>query len=625
MSHAVIPLPVWRHGFIIMIPVSILRHGRPTPLSPLLPLRAGPLRMFFDPNQGRLLEIRLGDHEVLRRIFMAVRDERWDTAPSSVSNLVTEVGQDSFRLTFDVCCRLGPIDYFWRGLAVGESSGRLSFSFEGVSRSSFLRNRLGICVLHPVFECAGKPFTVEHWDGRTESGVFPRAIAPQQPCFDIKSFTHEIVPGVRAELCFEGEVFEMEDQRNFCDVSFKIYSTPQARPKPVAVAPGEATRQSVTLTLHGPARKVLPVVQGRPPQLSIVTTTAVPLPPIGFSTARPRRSLTPREVERLKVLRPAHLRVDVDLTSPSHREDLRQAAAEAEQLGAGLYVALTLSEDTVARLEPVAALVRELAARVCLWIVYHPVESPAGERWVRQAQEKLRACAPGALFAAGTRNFFHELNNNRPGPDATALPCVPANPQVHLTDDATLRENVGGAAGLVESVREFSSKPLVISPFTLRGPFNPGPFAPHVAPEDLPPEVDPRQMSLFGAGWTLASLARLIATGNVHSVTCFETVGWRGLMEAESGSPRPELFPSIPGAVFPLYHLFADLAEFPTRQAHATHSTLPGIVEGLTLVDGSGKRRVLVANLTDEPQEAKIKSGTGRARVRYLDETNAEL
>jgi hypothetical protein len=31
----------------------------------------------------------------------------------------------------------------------------------------------------------------------------------------------------------------MEDQRNWLDASFKTYSTPQERPKPVAVASGD--------------------------------------------------------------------------------------------------------------------------------------------------------------------------------------------------------------------------------------------------------------------------------------------------------------------------------------------------------------------------------------------------
>ena len=73
-----------------------------------------------------------------------------------------------------------------------------------------------------------------------------------------------------------------------------------------------------------------------------------------------------------------------------------------------------------------------------------------------------------------------------------------------------------------------------------------------------------------------------------------------------------------------MYHIFADIGEFPGKQVHPTHSSHPLLVEGLTLVDAKGRRRILVANLTGEIQETKIKSGTCQARVRYLDETNVE-
>jgi hypothetical protein len=70
--------------------------------------------------------------------------------------------------------------------------------------------------------------------------------------------------------------------------------------------------------------------------------------------------------------------------------------------------------------------------------------------------------------------------------------------------------------------------------------------------------------------------------------------------------------------------VFADIAEWPIKQIYPTHSSHPLQVEGLTLVDNRGRRRVLVANLTARPMDLKIKSGTCHARIRYLDETNAE-
>ena len=132
-------------------------------------------------------------------------------------------------------------------------------------------------------------------------------------------------------------------------------------------------------------------------------------------------------------------------------------------------------------------------------------------------------------------------------------------------------------------------------------------------------------MSLFAAGWTLGSIARLAATGNIHSLTYFETTGARGLMETSGpASSAGFMLPLQPASVYPVFHLLADIGEFPGKQIYPTLSSHPLLVEGLTLFDSRGRRRILVANLTPEIQETKIKTGTCKALVRYLDETNAE-
>jgi len=210
-------------------------------------------------------------------------------------------------------------------------------------------------------------------------------------------------------------------------------------------------------------------------------------------------------------------------------------------------------------------------------------------------------------------------------PDASSFICYSNNPQVHAYDHTTLVENLAGQVYNVESARQFTPRPVVVSPITLRIRNNanaanemPG------ALTELPSDVDPRQLSLFGAGWTLGSIARLATTGFVHSLTYYETTGWRGVMETEAGSSLPAAFPSEVGVVFPMYHVFADIAEFGGKQIYPTHSSHPLVAEGLTLFDANKRRRILVANLTGDVQDLKIKSGTCSARVRYLDETNIE-
>jgi hypothetical protein len=604
------------------IPKTVFYYGAAKPIATPVVLRAGPLTMVFEPDTAVLRHVRLGDHEVCRAIYAAVRDQNWATIRPQLTNVQSQIGKEDFKLTFDVHCGDGRIDYFWRGEITGAGDGRISYSFDGESKSEFLRNRIGLCVLHPIAECAGKPVTIEHDNGAAEQGTFPKEIAPHQPFKDIRALWYEVQGGIRVEFRFEGEVFEMEDQRNWCDASFKTYCTPLSIPIPVAVKPGDKVHHVCRLKLTGVTRPILPVVQGRPVQISIATTPAYGVPPIGFCVARESEPLTAKQVERLKALRPAHLRVDLRLSDARHAEQLERAVTKARQLGAPLQIAVTVNDSAREQLNDLRVLLDRLKPSVSLWLIFHEKEESTRDAWLIAARDALQSYAPNVLFSGGTLDWFTEINRNRPPANAAWFTCYSLNPQVHAFDHTTLVENLEGQAFTVESAKKLTSKPVVISPVTLRMRDKSQPA--FVEGAELPSDVDARQMSLFGAGWTIGSIARLAMTGHVHSLTYFETVGWRGLMEREGGSPIPERFPSIPGAVFPMYHVFADIAEFGARQIYGSYCTHPLRAEALTLFDSRGRKRILVANLTGDTEEIKIKSGASPGRLRVLDETNVE-
>ena len=99
---------------------------------------------------------------------------------------------------------------------------------DGEALSTLRKNRIGFCILHPM-ACAGLPCTISHVDGSVERGAFPTYISPHQPFVEFDAITHEM-PGLTAELRLSGDTFEMEDQRNWTDASFKTYSTPLRLP-----------------------------------------------------------------------------------------------------------------------------------------------------------------------------------------------------------------------------------------------------------------------------------------------------------------------------------------------------------------------------------------------------------
>ena len=61
-------------------------------------------------------------------------------------------------------------------------------------------------------------------------------------------------------------------------------------------------------------------------------------------------------------------------------------------------------------------------------------------------------------------------------------------------------------------------------------------------------------------------------------------------MESEAGPPLPERFPSRPGQVFPMFHVFADVNEFRGGEVLPSRSTRPLAVDGLVLRRGRSRR-----------------------------------
>jgi hypothetical protein len=529
---------------------------------------------------------------------------------------------ESFRISFTAEHHEGDIDFVWRGAISGAEDGTVEYAMEGEVRSTFRRNRIGLCTLHPM-SCAAKPCTVVHTDGTVTKGVFPDFISPHQPFKAIRTIAQEIQPGLQAEVTLTGDVFEMEDQRNWTDASFKTYSTPLELPIPIRVERGTRITQSVTLRLIGTVPRIAAGSESLTFQIgdSVVSR----LPRLGLSMASHGQELTRTEIERLRALNLAHLRLDVWPSQSDTRIRLAQAAREARALDLELEVALHLTYEPEGELYNLRKLVDEVRPPICTWLVFHVNQHVTSDPWLRLARRRLSDYDSDAKLGGGTDAFFAELNRDRPPIEALDLVSYSISPQVHATDNASLVESLAAQAVTLRSARQFcGDKLLAVSPVTLRMRFNPavGTSQSERAASDLPKQVDTRQMSLFGAGWTAGSI-KYLATGAAYSVTYYETTGWLGVMDTENGSPLPDEFPSIPGGVFPMYHVFADIGPYAGGTVLASVSSDPLSVEGLAFRKDDSMRAILT-NFTAHRQRLTLEKVHSPLRVKSLDETNAE-
>jgi hypothetical protein len=605
-----------------VIPTNVLYDGREEPLPARVRLWAGPLSLVY--QQGDLRYLRLGEREVLRRVYVAVRDRNWGTIPATLSSVRILRREDAFEITFDARHWEGEIDFAWRGRIVGTPEGAITYTMAGEALTGFLKNRIGLCVLHPM-EAAGAPCTVEHVDGGVEEGAFPRLIAPHQPFLGIRAIRHRVAEGVWATVRLEGDTFEMEDQRNWTDASFKTYSTPLALPIPVRIDAGTRVEQSLHLTIAGAPAKRAAAAPDRPLAVTLGERVGR-LPRLGLETAGHGRPLGDEAIERLRALSLGHLRVEVDPAGSDAMSTLRRAWAEAGALGVPLQLALVLGEGAEEGLERLVGALGEMHPRVAEWLVYGAGEAATSAGTADLARRRLAAYDPAIPVGGGARTNYTELNRNRPPEGALDLLAYAITPQVHAFDNASLVETLTTQPVTVESARAFAGgRPIAVGPVTLKPRLNPAATGPEPPPPPgaLPREVDPRQMSLFGAGWTLGSIAALAAAG-AASVTYYQTTGWLGVMETAEGSPLPAAFISVPGGVYPVYHVFRAVGDLAAGEVLAARVSDPLRLAALAL-RSQGRQRLLVANLGPEAAEATVRGlPGGRAALRRLDEHNAE-
>ncbi len=613
---------------------SIYYYGIEESLPERISLRAGPLTLYYE--QGGLRYIKWGDREVIRRIYVAIRDRNWGTVLPLFSNLKMDIQLDSFHISYQVENIQEDINFAWVGEITGSPQGEIFFHMEGTARSTFLRNRIGFCVLYPA-SCAGEKARIEHIDGTVEQGSFPELICPDQPVLPFAEFrklAHLINPEIWAEVSFSGDIFEMEDQRNWTDASYKIFSTPLRLPYPVQVEAGTRITQSISLAIRSefvksaPVKPITILEEPAPVSFTIYPGKTYPLPYLGLGVASHGHTLIAREIERLKALRLDHLRVDLQLDTLEIPDQLQRAAGEAVALGIALEAALLVGD---APDEGFAALKEELVKLkppIKTWLVYPLIENFLGRsptrRVLEEAHQHLDGIIPEARFGGGTNTDLIFMLRTPPPLDLIDLVTYAVNPQVHAFDNASIVENLPTQGTTVRTARQLSGgKPVYVSPVTLKPRFNAYATAPTLPPQpgELPPQVDPRQMSLLGAGWTAASLKYLTESG-AQSVTYFETTGWRGVMETTFGSPIPQRFHSKPSRVFPLYHVLADYGEFSSGTCVQSISSAPLQVDGIAL-QKEGKLRRILANFTAKRQAVTVHGVGDCVQIRRLDETTA--
>jgi hypothetical protein len=334
-----------------------------------------------------------------------------------------------------------------------------------------------------------------------------------QGLFPASNEMHFIAPDKRnLKVVSTGKVLEAEDQRNWTDNTYKIYSGSLSEPFPFLTSAGSIWKQSVNFEVGVPESVNTDATK-------ILVKEIEALPSIGLQFNHDSL-LTPDDLEKAFVLLEIdHLRINEEaLTS--------QKIATTAANGLILEAALLSSSDGDHLKEEVL----RLSERV-----------PAGSRLLVQREGRQ-------VVGAADLPKNSSLNSYIPGSDAFLVDLQSDQynfgnsvsysmaPTVHSFDTETIFKTLFTQQESINFAQKYIAPQVFISPitFSMRG----NPHSGHSRDHRLvyaEPEMALHIRTIEGAAWTLGSIHSLASAG-AFSGSWHELFGEYGAIYSESGS-----------------------------------------------------------------------------------------
>ena len=336
-----------------------------------------------------------------------------------------------------------------------------------------------------------------------------------QGLFPASNEMHFVAPDTRSlKVVSIGQVLEAEDQRNWTDNTYKIYSGSLSDPFPILMSSGNVWKQSANFEVGVSKR-----TEADPSKILVREIEA--LPSIGLQlNADPL--LSPDDLEKAFVLLEIdHLRINEEtLTS--------QKIATTAANGLILEVALLSSSDG----DALKTEVLQLSERV-----------PAGSRLLVQREGRkvvdetdLPRNESLNTYIPGSDAFLVDLQNDKKSFGNSVAYSIA--PTVHSFDIETIFKTLFTQQESINFAQKYVAPQVFVSPitFSIRG----NPHSGHSRDQRLTyaePEMALHIRTIEGAAWTLGSIFSLASAG-AFSGTWHELFGEFGIIYSQSDSIR---------------------------------------------------------------------------------------
>jgi hypothetical protein len=599
--------------------INVIRFGTTEPSSQAnREFTAGQLRLSI--SGGAVRNLFWHGIEVVRGIACPVRDANWATCNSLLADESVTITQNEFeisqvRLVADGALRINLV-------YKGNADGTFRATAEMSATREFITNRAGFTLLHPLQHVVGTPLSVIHPDGSIAKSLIPLLISPEQVAADISGLRHS-VDGIDTEIMFRGEVFEMEDQRNWSDASFKTYCRPLSRPFPYRLSAGEVQRQEIHIRLRGtpednattasavpegvlklrPCTESIPhlavaIDDGTIPDHRVQELSRLIKPGILQLRVTPETALRVCEGAR-SILSGGAPEIELEIIIPSNDEpekSIARVAADCKSASLAVARVLALPERYLRSYQPTGP-----------WPT-----GPGPQDLLKYARQSF----PNADIGVGALTYFTELNRCRPRADTCGYVGHGSTAITHAADDCSVIESLEGlshvyrSAGALAGGRDYRLGLVAIG--MRSNPYGSGVMENILQNRIAMAGADPRQRGLFAAAWAVGALAA--TEGNrVLSLALSAFVGPFGAIHRRESWVQPAYNESSVDLVYPIFHVVRFLSAMGGAPRLSVLTASSKIV-GVASHDRSGIR-LIITNLGTELSRVRLPC---EAEIRFL-------
>lgn len=564
-----------------------------------------------DLSNGNLRTIKYDGVEILRAVSYLVRDRDWGTYSPAIHDLNVEQSASGFSVSYQARCE-GP-DATQLAIDVrikADSNGELTFDAVANTATGFETNRCGFCILHPIVGVAGSPVTVEHVDGTLNETHLPDLIEPWQPFKDMRAITHEAMPGVFAECRMEGDTFEMEDQRNWSDASYKTYVRPLALPWPYKIEAAQPVHQRIALTIRDTRGAASQTTKNAEPVRITLGDTSGVMPNIGIIITPEEAKASLAAIDLLQEIAPQDLLFHYDPLAGHDGSAFVDFAAltKHHKSRVSVEIALPCEKSLIDETKAIASDMKVAGFTPDAIMISPAIDrqsTPPGSEWppcppLEDVYAVARAAFPDVQLGGGMLSYFTELNRKRVPGDLIDFVSHCTNPIVHAADDLSVMQTLEALPFITRSVRAiYGDKPYRIGPSTI--PMRQNPYGSRTMENPNGKRIamanrDPRHNGKFAESFAMAYAISVLNAG-LDSLTLSALTGPFGLIAGENE-------PTAAGHTRPLFDTVKVLADLAGKSWKQSQSSRPSVVLAMAVED-----EVWLVNITPHEQTVTVPNG----------------